>query len=108
MDAFSHKYARVVLRCAVSPRLPGLHMLNLGGAEGACDEAMEAVGAMTQLTSLDASEFQRLTAAGGAHLARLPVLADLSLGWNLSMPRTRIFFCSPYHSSSSSRNRSLQ
>jgi hypothetical protein len=65
-------------------------MLNLGGAEGACDEAMEAVGAMTQLTSLDASECQRLTAAGVAHLARLPVLADLSLGWNLRLPEAAL------------------
>lgn len=66
-------------------RLPRLQMLNVGGAEGMCDAVLQAIGTLTALTTLDVSKCQRVTTAGLRHVAQLPQLEDLRLGWNLRL-----------------------
>ena len=73
--------------CGLLSQLTGLQMLNVGGCEGGGDEvALTLAAACTQLTQLDISECQRLTAAGVRALGALPLLAELCLGWNLRLP----------------------
>lgn len=48
-------------RLVGSSTLRGLQMLNVGGCEGTCDDVLEAVAGLMQLTMLDVSECQRVT-----------------------------------------------
>ena len=73
------------------PALPALRVLSVAGAEGASDAVLAAAAsALKSLTRLDASECQRVTAAGVAALSSLPALAELSLGWNQRLNDTAL------------------
>lgn len=67
-------------------KLPKLRMLSLAGTEGTNDSILEAVASLMQLTSLDVSECQRVTAAGLRCLGALPALLEVNVGWNLKLP----------------------
>ncbi|KAL4421148.1 hypothetical protein ABPG77_000783 [Micractinium sp. CCAP 211/92] len=67
-------------------RLTGLRLLNIGGCEGTTDAVVATVAQhCRQLTQLDVSESQRVTAAGVGQLGKLPALLELNLGWNIRL-----------------------
>lgn len=48
--------------CEMLPAMKSLRMLNIGGAEGVSDAVLAAAAELTQLTMLDLSECQRISA----------------------------------------------
>lgn len=66
--------------------LPRLQMLNIGGAEGVCDDVLRTVAStLTALTMLDISECQKISTQGLREMAKLPALVELHLGWNTKL-----------------------
>ncbi|KAL4451731.1 hypothetical protein ABPG75_007393 [Micractinium tetrahymenae] len=67
-------------------QLTGLRLLNIGGCEGTTDAVVATVAQhCRQLTQLDVSESQRMSAAGVGQLGKLPALLELNLGWNIRL-----------------------